>query len=85
MPTFSVPIGTPAPRRKQWVTQMTKTSFRGGDLTISLLRTLSPVMEVRSRLVSSEILGNDRRPLIEHGSVGQPNAAWEIAKYMRAH
>ena len=71
MATFSVPIGTPAPRRKQWVTQMTKTSFRGFDLAISLLRTLSQVMEVRSRLVSSEILGNGRSLLLRLGPVDE--------------
>jgi hypothetical protein len=43
-----------AARRKQWETQMTKTSIRGLELAISLLRKLSQVMNVRSRLVSSE-------------------------------
>ena len=48
---------------------MTKTSFRGFELAISLLRTLSQVMEVLSRLISSENLGNDRSLLLRLGPV----------------
>jgi hypothetical protein len=50
---------------------MTKTSLRGFELTISLLRTLSQVMDVRSHLVSSEILGNDRSSLLRLGPVDE--------------
>jgi hypothetical protein len=39
---------------------MKKSSFRGFELAISLLETLGGILDVRSRLVRSEILGNDR-------------------------
>ncbi len=52
----------PAPRRKQWETQMTKTSFR--TLAISLRGTLNQIMDVCSHLVRSEIPGNDRSSLL---------------------
>lgn len=39
---------------------MKKISFRGFELTISLLRTLIQVVKVRSRWVVPETLGNDR-------------------------
>jgi hypothetical protein len=44
---------------------MTTASFRAFELTTSLVRTLSQVMDVRSRLVSSESLGNDRSSLLQ--------------------
>jgi hypothetical protein len=50
---------------------MTKASFRGFELAISLLRTLSQVMYVRSRLVSSERYGNDRSSLLRLGPVDE--------------
>jgi hypothetical protein len=50
---------------------MTKTSLRGFELAISLLRTLSQVMDVRSHLVSSKILGNDRSSLLRLGPVDE--------------
>ena len=57
------------PRRKQWETQMTKTSFRGFECAISLLTTLSQAMDVRSRLVRSEILSTDQSSLLRLGPV----------------
>jgi hypothetical protein len=56
---------------QQWETQMTKASFRGFELAISLLRTLSQVMDVRSRLVSCERYGNDRSSLLRLGPVDE--------------
>ena len=43
---------------------MTKISFRGLELVISLLRTLGQVINVRSRLVGYEITGGDRSSLL---------------------
>jgi hypothetical protein len=42
---------------------MTKRSIWGFELASSLLRTLSRVRDVRSRLVGSEIRGDDRSSL----------------------
>jgi hypothetical protein len=50
---------------------MTKTSLRGFELAISLLRTLSQVIDVRSHLVSSESLGDDRSSLPRLGPVDE--------------
>jgi hypothetical protein len=43
---------------------MTKTSFWGLDLVVSLAGALSQVMNIQSLLVSSEVTGDDRSPLL---------------------
>jgi hypothetical protein len=48
---------------------MKKTPFRKSELAIPLLRTLSEVLDVRSHLVRSEILGSERSLLPRLGPV----------------
>lgn len=71
---------------------MKRISFRGVELTISLLKTLSQAVDVRSRLVMPEILGNDRSLFLRFGPVdegrlrpvlipiGRQRRAWQGAR-----
>src|SRR5882672_6283960 len=61
-------------RRRQadmWETRMKNSLVRKFELARSLLRTLSEVLDARSRLMSSEIRGSDPSLLLRLGPIGE--------------